>query len=359
MPRLPVAIGLGDAGLTLAAVALGLAAGAIVLALGGADPLRGVADILLSFIYYPEIFLVRSSILVMTALAFAIPLRMGFFNIGAEGQLYAGAAAALVAALALPHTPLPALVAAAVAGGLMGLFAGLLRVKLNINEVLSTIMLNWIAFWSLRYIVVEYLADPVYSHLTLEVPLEARIPWIPSELLPPPLKEHLRSGFPMIVFVSLVTALTAWAIIYKTVPGLRYRFAGANEYAAASRGVAVERVKLASMAAAGVLAGLGGALLILGHSYRIDSTLSGLFGYGFEGIGVALIGRNNPLGIVAASLFVGDLASGSERIQVTARIPAELADVVNGSIIFTVAALSGLRYTGVPRRLSSIAGRLG
>ncbi len=351
MPSIASRIPVDEVALILAAVAAGLSAGALMLALGGANPVEGIFSMLTSFAYYTEIFAVKSSILVLTALAFAIPLRVGFFNIGAEGQLYAGAAAALITSLALPYTPLPSLLAAAAAGGLLGLAAGYLRVRWGVNEVLSTIMINWAVFWSFRYLVVEHLSDPIYPHLTLEVPPGARIPWIPPSYLPGPLSEALPRGLPLITLLSLAVAATVWAFMYKTTPGLRYRFAGSNEYAARSRGVNVETVKLAAMAAAGSLAGIGGAMLILGHSYRVDAGLSGLFGYGFEGIGVALIGRNHPIGIVASSIFIGDLAAGSERIQVVAMIPAELASVVNGTIIFVVAALAGLKYTGLSRLL--------
>jgi simple sugar transport system permease protein len=340
---------LREAGLVALSVAAGLAVGGAMLAAGGANPLRGLYSMLTGLTYYPEIFVVKSSVLVLTALAFAIPLRVGFFNIGGEGQLYAGAGAALVVAMAVPYTPLPALVAAAAAGAALGGLAGALRVKLGVNEVLSTIMLNWVVYWSLAYLVIAELSDPVYPHLTREVPEGARLPAVPPEALGP-LGDYFRGGLPSIPFVSVAVAAAAWWFMYRTLPGLRYRFAGANEYAAASRGVNVDAVKIASMVAAGALAGLAGGLLMVGYSYRLDTGLSGVAGYGFEGIGAALIGRNHPLGIVAASMFIGDLAAGSERVQVEVRVPAELADVVNGTIIFVVAALSGLRYVA-PRLL--------
>lgn len=335
--------------LTITSILMGLAAGALVLAAGGADPFKGVYVLLTSFTYYPEILLVGASVTMLTGLAFAIPLRVGFFNIGGEGQLYAGAITALIVSLTIPYTPFPALFAGFIAGAFLGFVAGFLRVRLGVNEVLSTIMLNWAVYWTATYLVIDILADPIYPHLTRQVPEAARIPWIPQQLLGP-LSQALPGGMPTIPFISLVVVLLVWAVMYFTVPGLRYRFVGANEYAALSRGVNIDFVKLTSMAVAGGLAGLAGALLLLGYSYRIDTGLSGLAGYGFEGIGAALIGRNHPLGVVAASIFLGELAAGSERIQVEANVPAELAEVVSGAIIFVLAALSGLRYVA-PRLL--------
>ncbi len=340
-----------EAFLVVASLAAGLAVGGVALAFGGANPVSGVYVLLTGFTYYPEILVVSASILTLTGLAFAIPLRMGFFNIGGEGQLYAGALAALVVALNAPYTPLPALVAGLAAGGLLGVIVGLLRVKLNVNEVLSTIMLNWALYWFTSYTVITRLSDPVYPHLTREVPEPARIPWIPSSALGP-LSDFLPRGLPTIPLISAAVAVAAWFFMYRTLPGLRYRFAGSNEYAARSRGVNVDLIRILSMAAAGCLAGLAGALLVLGHSYRIDTGLSGLSGYGFEGIGAALIGRNHPLGVAAASIFFGGLYAGSERIQVEAMVPAELASIVTGVIIFVVAALSGLRYIA-PRLLGA------
>lgn len=311
-----------------AAVAAGLAFAGIVLLASGVDPVSSIVVLATSFTYYPDIFMVKASIYMLTGLAFSIPLRAGFFNIGAEGQLYAGALASLAASL-YTGNPLAGLAAGAALGSLAGLVPGVLRVRAGVNEVVTTIMVNWIVYWSGLYLVVAVLADPVYPHLTREVPESARIPWV--------------MGVPGILAASTAISLAAHAFLYHTAPGLRFRVMGSNVEAARVRGSRIGAVRVASMAVAGGLAGLAGALLLQGHSYRIDSLLSGLRNYGFEGIGAALIGRNHPLGIAGASLVLAGLSTGSERIQITHGIPPELAEVVVGVIIVVLAAPEALR----------------
>ncbi|MCE4603676.1 MAG: ABC transporter permease [Aeropyrum sp.] len=317
----------------LLAIAAGVAVSLVVFAIAGIPPLGGLKTLLFSFGVYPEIVFVRASVLILTGLAFAIPLRVGLFNIGAEGILYAGAITSLVVALTLGGIAVP-MAASVIVGITVGLIVGILKEKAGINEVVSTIMINWIIYWSSLYIVTALLADPTYPQLTREIPSSSRIGSV----------ELAGYSVPLILLISLATSIAIWMVMYYTYLGLSFRVAGSSEKAAVSRGVNVSRVRIASLAVAGGLSGLAGSLLLLGHAGAIDTLLSTLRGYGFEGIGVALVGGNHPLGVIAAGLFFADLVAGSETIQRIYDIPPEMADLVTGAMIVAIAAVRSMGY---------------
>lgn len=339
-------------------IALGLAAGASVVWLYGADPLNSLYIILTGFLYYPDLVLVNASVLILTALAFAIPLRVGFFNIGAEGGVMMGAIIA-VSVAASTGSALAAMAAAVAAGALLGGIVALLRLKLGVNEVLSTIMFNWIIYWVSLYIVTAVLADPLYPQRSVRIPEDAMLPRWPSDEVTIAGYTIYPGTLPSILLISLATAVAAWIVIYYTLPGLRYRFVGSNEQAALMRGTRIGLVKALSLTVAGALAGLAGSLLVLGFSGSVDVTLGGVRNYGFDGIGVALVGKNHPLGIIAASLFFSDLRSGSSWLQIAEGVPPELAEMVNGVIVYSIAALAGIHYILGTRPLDRIREVLG
>ncbi len=321
-------------------VAAGLAVGGATVALYGGDPLRSLVVLVAGLQYYPDIAFIAMSVLILTGLAFAIPLRVGLFNIGAEGLVILGGLIAVVLGSRIP-SPIPPLIVAPLASAIVGAFVALLRLKLNVNEVLSTIMINWIIYWTALYAVAKPLADPQYPNRTVRILEEAALPRWPSERLEILGFTVYPGTVPSVLLISIVVALAAWLATFYTLPGLRYRFVGANESAARLRGTSVDLVKLLAMAVAGGLSGLAGAILVLGHVGYIDVVLSSVTGYGFEGIGVALVGKNHPLGIVASSLFFSSLRSGSAWLQIDQGVPDKVADMVNGAIVFAIAALAG------------------
>lgn len=320
----------------LIALIIGTMLGVGVMWVLGADPVESLVTMLTAFQAYQNIVMSRMSILILTALAFAVPFKVGLFNIGAEGQLYVGAFMALIVGYTA-NSPLLPLVASGVAGGLLGALAGVLRVYLNVNEVLSTIMLNWIAYWSILYLLVTRYTDPLFPHLSRSVKPEIMLGSI--------------NGIPVILIISILVAVLVHLFLNYTVPGLMMRVAGSNEPAARIRGARVERLRVLSMLLGGMLAGLGGGLLIIGHTGSIDTLMGTVSNYGYEGIGVALIGRNNPLGIVLSGFLYADLQAGSLRLQQTQEVPPELALMVNGIIIIVLSAPVVYRIlAGVIRR---------
>ncbi len=307
---------------TLASLAIGLAAASLMLGLTGYDPVRSLTILFTQGFSDPGYLLARATPLVATSLAFAIPMLAGLFNIGGEGQMYAGALAALVVGLALPN-PLAAAAAAAAAGASLGLAIGVLRAYLGVNEVVSSIMVNWTMYYTVLFLVTNYLYDPAIPHQSLPLPEQAMLP----DLGPLPL------GF----LAAVAASIAAHILVYGSRVGYEIRVAGYSEYTARYAGINPRRVVAVSMAVGGGFGGLAGWLALATIVPYIDSTMSGLLGLGFTGIGVALLARLNPLAVIIASILVSGLTIGGQMVELLVGAPPELVDATVGVIIIGLA----------------------
>lgn len=242
--------------------------------------------------------------LILAGLGVALPFRSGLLNIGGEGQIYIGALGATLVALAFPglppavHLPL-ALLGGFVGGGLWGAIPGWLRASKNLNEIITTIMLNYIGFWVVSYLVHGPLKDPdSYGYAwTVKVPLSARLPTIL-----PDARIHLG------IVVAVILAALAHFLLWHTTLGFEMRAVGAGPETSRFAGIAVRRSTVLSLLIGGGLAGTAGAAVILGVQYRLSDFFSP--GYGFDAIAVALVGQTTPFGVVGAGLFFGALSNG-------------------------------------------------
>lgn len=308
-------------------ILLSFLSGYLMLAVMGYDASKVFSIVLSDGLRNPSYLMIRSAPLMLTALAFSIPSLTGVFNIGGEGQFYLGALLSLVAAYLLGNGFL-ALAIGCASGGLLALAIGLIRVRRGVNEVVTSIMFNWIAYFLLAYSVTTHLYDPMMPYQSVSVPKEARI-------------EHLVIGptsVPLIFPIAVLVSLATYFLIFHSSLGYEMRVVGTSLKSARYAGFSPERAILTSMALGGAMSGLGGGLLILGHTHAIDSTMSGLYGMGFAGIGAGLLGRNNPLGIVLSSLFLSLLVIGGEAAELRAGVPTELADVLIGIIVVVLSA---------------------
>jgi len=273
----------------------------------------------------------KASILILTGLSVAVALIVGLFNIGAEGQLIWGAlAAAMVGRLDVPGVMPLALMGAAVAGGLWGLIAGWLKVHRGVHEVISTILLNWIAIHVIQgWLVPGPLAAAASSAQVNVAGTEAiqRAAWLPR-LWP---GTRLDLGFPL----ALLIAFAVWFLLARTRRGFEWRAVGAGRDAAHAAGIPAGRRICEGMALSGALAGVGGALLILGTEHRYP----GVFrtGYGFDGIAVALVGGGSAAGTAAAAVVFGALRAGATRLQLVGIHPS-FAELTQGLAVLLVAA---------------------
>ncbi|ABM81240.1 ABC transporter permease [Hyperthermus butylicus] len=327
-------------GESVLSLVIGLLVGAIVVYVSGYDPVEAYRSLFeMSFldIYGLSTSLSAAAPIMLTGITFAVGVRAGLFNIGAEGQLYIGAlGAVLVAWIArnwVPALDSPLGTVAAYALGVilavgLALIAALLKVKRGVHEVVSTIMLNWIAFWVVEYFRVYIVYNPEDPSKTVSVPEQARLPLLMAH-----------SELSLAIIVSIAFTLLTYFLLWHTVEGYELRAAGLNPLAARYAGIKPEKAVILSFLIGGIAAGLAGAGEVLGKppNYSITTGLSNLYGLGFDGITVALIGANHPIGIIFAAFFVGGLKAGARYMQIFAGIPLEMVRIVEGVIIIALA----------------------
>ncbi|HEX5726985.1 MAG TPA: ABC transporter permease [Longimicrobiaceae bacterium] len=276
--------------------------------------------------------LYKATTLAFTGLAVALALRAGLFNIGAEGQLAAGGFVAAGVGLLLPAgTPgvlaVPLLLlAAALGGGVVGAVPGALKARFGAHEVIVTIMLNFIVLALLNYIVAAHLHVPE----TLHTP-EIRAGAVPR--LAEAFASFHGSAANWTLVVALLCAAAVWWYLFRTRRGYELRAVGLQPDAAEYGGVNVGGVWFRAMAVSGAIAGLGGVNYVLGYKHYYEDGFAG--GAGFLGIAVALVGRNDPLGVVLAALFFATLSQGG--LAINAVVPKQMVEVLQGVVILAVA----------------------
>jgi general nucleoside transport system permease protein len=281
--------------------------------------------------------LVRATPLILTGLAVAVAFQAGVFNIGAEGQLLTGAAITAVIGVklgaALGTLTLPAgLVAGAMAGAFWAGIAAWLRSRFRVLEVISTIMLNFVALHAVGFLVRGPLQEPLGIYPQSDtLPHLAQLP----KLIP---GTRLHWG----LIVAVAAAALLWWVLRHTAAGFRLRASGANPNAARSAGlINVGRVTGAAFLVSGALAGLAGAVELTGVTFALYENVSP--GYGYTAIAVALLARLNPLAVVGTGLFFGALEAGASAMQRDAAVPAAFVSVIEAGIVLAVIAFDRLR----------------
>ncbi len=321
-------------GAPLAALIVALAVIAIVLLVLGASP-AGVLGALVegAFGNYFAITdtIVKATPLVFAGLAVALAFSGALWNIGADGQLIAGAIAACAAGEHLYGWPRPlgllvVLGAGAAGGAVWGAIAGWLRARRDVNEVISTIMLNFVAAQALSWVVHGPLMEPSGAYPTTgPIAPAARLYMfsVPS---------RLNAG----MVLALALAVAIHLLLFGTAAGLQLRAMGRNRRAARFFGIPIARLTVWVMALSGALAGLGGAVQVSAITHRLYEKFSP--GWGYEAIAVALVARLNPLAIVPTALFFGALDNGSQAMQRAHGVSPVLVQVIQGLVILILLA---------------------
>ena len=319
------------------AVILGLAAGLAVTWVAGENPwnvLKILGKGAFGSSYDVGMTLFYSTPLVFTGLSVAVAFQAGLFNIGAEGQLTLGAlGAATIGAvwpgLWSPLAPVLAVMAAMLAGTLWGAIPGWLRARRGSHEVISTIMLNFIAAGLASYVALYVLKNPESQNPETR-PIGAGF------LIP---QFGMFGGAPVSAALPLaiLTAIAVWILMWRTVLGFEIRAVGQSESAARTAGIDPGKIRIIAMALAGGLAGLVGVGEVLGNAGKFRVGFSPE--YGFMGIAVALLGRNQPAGVVAAALLFGALHKGTADLDLeTEHVTREVSLVMQSLIILSVSA---------------------
>ena len=288
--------------------------------------------------------LIATTPLILTGLAVAFAFRCGLFNIGGQGQYLVGTFAAVWIGSSFDGMPgflhvVLAMLGAMAAGAVWGGIAGLLRATTGANEVISTIMLNWIAVWMGLFLF--GLGGPLQSSTDTDKPVSNDI--VEGAKLPVWWGDPELQGLHIGLFIALGAALVFWVILNRTRTGFEVRAVGFNPEAARSAGISVGRNYVLVMAICGVFAGLAGSLDILGWQFRLATNSIQISDVGFVGIAVALLGRNTAIGTVFAALLFGALSTGTSVRNLDPEVfePAlakNLTLIIQGLVILFVSA---------------------
>ncbi|HEX9639471.1 MAG TPA: ABC transporter permease [Acidobacteriota bacterium] len=337
---------LAGAALFAAATVLGLGCGALMIALTGGDVIAAYGALLrgaFGSLYGLTEMLMSTTPLIFAGLAVAFAFHGGLFNIGVEGQLLVGGLAAGWAGYAVAGLPRPlhlllALGVGFSAGALWGALAGWLKAWRGVHEVISTIMLNYVAFRFCSFMVGA--AGPLKA--------EGQLPATPFVLESARLSRLIAgTRFSGGIVLALLAAAAVGYLLWRTRLGYRIRAVGQSPPAAEAGGIAPRRQMAAAMAISGGLAGLAGAVEVLGLHYRFYDAFSP--GYGFDGIAVALLGQIHPAGVTAAALLFGALRAGAAEMQQVAQISRDVIFAISGAIIFFIALRGLLAPPGTAR----------
>lgn len=322
-----------DLAVSVAAIILSFGVSALIMMIAGYDPIQAfmaMFDGAFGSANSVANTLAKATPLIFVGLACAFANKGGIFNIGGEGQLYMGAFFAAVIAISLQGMPrlvviVISILAGAVAGGLVGTLNGALKAKLNINEVIVAIMLNYVCkFLTSHFVNGPFKEEGSQTAKTVHIG-EANML---TKLVP---KTQLTTAF----ILALILVAVIYFFFEKTRAGYNIRAVGENPLAAQASGVAMSRTIIAAMGISGALAGLAGATEVFGKMGRFIDLFSP--GYGFTGIAVAVLGRNNPFAVLLSALLFGVIDAGSMKMSYVAGVSTSMISVMQGLVILFVA----------------------
>ena len=347
----------------LISIVMGFIVGAVVLTIAGYSPLAAYREMILGVFSKPKYMvqvIIRATPLIFTGLSISFAFKTGMFNIGAEGQAIMGMVTAAVVGYCIELPPVIHFIAVALAAivvaGLWGALVGVLKAKFGIHEVISGIMLNWIALYFNNFMIsMPWLQKPEAeaSYEVLEsswlVVLnswktsDAGREWLLDGTHPVLSDVLIRTDLNYGIFLAIAAAALVWFLLTRTTKGYEMRAVGSGADAARFAGINVNKNLILSLAIAGALAGLAGAVVITGTMPHRISVLTAQPGYGFDGISVALMANTSPFGVIASALLFAGLQYGGSSIQAELGAPSEIINIVIGTIIFFIAMSGAFR----------------
>ena len=330
----------------IVSVPLALIVGAIIIACMGKSPVQGYAAMIqgsLGDINKIGKTLERACPLIFTALAAVFAYKCGVFNLGGEGQFIMGASAAAYVVITLNLTGVPAVLVAIVVGilfgGLWALLPGVMKITRGLNEMITTIMFNYIALYFM-----EFLYKNVYS--------DEGLPQTPAM----PKSAHLFDVGPahVGVLIAVVIGVLLWYVIFRTSFGFKIRAVGMSPEAARVNGFPVRLLVVLAFVISGAVAGMGGVIELFGKTpFRLADGFGS--GFGFDGVAIALIAQLNPIASIVVALLFGVLATGGTMMQSVIGVPTAIVDIIRGLIIiFAVAGMAAVRLPKVKAFLTSL-----
>jgi simple sugar transport system permease protein len=315
------------------AIVIAFAIGALIVLATGNNPVAAYSALLQGAVGDSNAVgrtLLNATPLIFTGLAVAVAFRAGLFNIGGEGQLYIGAITAAAFGVSLSFlgffAVVPVLGACILTGFLWGAIPGFLKARFGAHEVITTIMLNFIAINLATYLALNTFSDDGLVPGTATIDPAVRISPIGLGLG--------RANYGLLV--ALAAAVVVYLLLWRTRLGFRIRAVGLSPGAANYAGMSIGTNTVLALAIGGALAGLGGGVEVMGVYGKMSIPF--VSNLGFNGIGVALLGRNHPAGVVLGALLFGGLASGAQQLQFATDVPLDLADVLLAVILLLVTA---------------------
>ena len=317
----------------LFAILISFLIGAVIVLATGHNPLAAYAALVRGAVGSPTaigLTLLGATPLIFTGLAVAVAFRAGLFNIGGEGQLFIGAITAAWLGVSLgflgPFSVVLVLLACVFTGFLWGAIPGFLKARFGAHEVITTIMLNYIGINLAYYFALKPLRTEGLVPGTDTIDIAARIPFIGLGL------GRANYGF----FIALLAAVVAYLLLWRTRRGFQIRAVGLSPGAASYAGMGIGTNVVLALAIGGAFAAVGGGVEVLGVYGKM--TVPFVTNLGYNGIGVALLGRNHPIGVVLGALLFGGLYAGAQEMQFTADVPLQLANVLLAVILLLVTA---------------------
>ena len=328
---------------TLISILLGFLIGALVLVIAGFDPLEGFKNLFLGVFKTPRHMgwaIVTSTPIIMTGLGVCFAFKTGLFNMGAEGQFIVGTIVAFLVGYKfnLPPIILPivAIILAMIAGALYGAIAGFIKAKFGIHEVISTIMLNWVAYYFQNFIV--YRNRQPNSMGSFDVSDNAKITLFTdaAKRFDGFFSKFFRAPIHWGTILAIVAVIFVWYILNKTTLGYELKAVGLNDEASKYGGINSSKKLVQSMAISGAICALAGVSQVLGFTYNL-SILTSMQNFGFDGLAVALLASNNPIGVIFSGLFFGSLKYAGNNLQRSMGVPSEIISIIIGTIILFTA----------------------
>ncbi len=323
----------------LASIVLALFIGGLLIAISGSDPFEAYGALFDSAFGSMKGFgrtLEKATPMIFSGLAVTFAFKAGLFNIGTQGQLLMGAITSAYLGFAITglppiiHVPL-ALLGGALAGAMFGSIPGILKTRTGAHEVITTIMLNYVAIN-----ITDYLSNGPWKEVSSS-DVVARTPHIEASAEIPRF-----AGLPIGFFIAILFAFLIWWILEKTTLGFEIKTAGLSGTAAKYAGIKVTTIIVVTMVISGALAGMGGAVETLGIVGRYQPGFN--TGLGFDGITVALLGKVHPLGNIFSALLIGAMKAGGAKMQFDAGVTPEITNIVQALMLFFVAADSVVRW---------------
>lgn len=318
-------------------VLLAFLIGMLIILLLGSNPFQAIGYLVKGAFGSKSNFantVVRAMPLLFTGLCTCFAYRCGVFNLGGEGQFLSGAMAAITVSLLVGGegwwVTLLAVLAGTIVGGLWGLLPGLLKIWRGLNEMITTIMFNYVATLFMGYLYTTALREGSVPQ-TAPVPDATRIGRIFPDL-------RITWG----IVVALLLGIAVWYFLFNTSKGFQLRAVGYNQTASSYNGLSVKRYMLAAFIVSGAIAGLGGACDILGTQFRLISGYGG--GYGFDGVAIALIAQLHPIATMIVAYFFAVLRVGSTTMQVGTGVPTSVIDIIQALVIIFAVAGSSMQY---------------